>query len=199
MEEQVKDRTDKETLNLQTVSDKSKKRTVTLKTVKNVKICKKTENDFCGECVRKILKNDLYVTCNNCTLDFHFRCVDDNDVKLNNYWYCKNCFHKLANDALPLNEGFIDLKCKIRKGLKIAHLNIQGLIHKVDEVHFLLNDNAIDVLCINETWLDKDVDDSEVEIDGYNTYRLDRQNGKIRGGVLCYVANSILSKQNEDL
>ena len=78
-------------------------------------------------------------------------------------------------------------------------MNIQGLIHKVDEVNILLNDNDIDVLCINETWLKSDNDDSEIEIDGYNAYRLDRQNGKIRGGVLCYVKNTILSKQNDDL
>ena len=157
-EEQVKrnnrtlnTRTDIETLNVQTVSNKRKKKTLPSTNVKNVKICKKTENDFCGECVRKVLKNDLYVTCNNCTLEFHFKCVDENDVKLNNQWYCNNCFHKAANDELPLNEGFIDLKCKIRKGLKIAHINIQGLIHKVDEVNLLLNDNSIDVLCINRS------------------------------------------------
>ena len=187
------------TVNAQTVSNNSNTCNIASTTVKNVNKCEKTENAFCGECVRKILRNDLYVTCNNCTLDFHFKCIDSKDVKLNNCWYCNNCFHKFANDELPFSNGFIDLKCKIRKGLKIAHLNIQGLIHKVDEVNLLLNDNDIDVFCINETWLSNDNDDSEIEIDGYCTYRLDRQNGKKRGGVLCYVKNSILSKQNNDL
>ena len=148
----------------------------------------------------------MYVTCKNCTLNFHLKCIDHVDivdVVNNSNWFCRNCFHKICDNELPLSDGFIDFQCTIQKGFKIAHLNIQGLItdnsSKVDHVNLLLNDNDIDVFCINETWLNNKVGDSEVNIDGYSVYRLDRQNGKIRGGVLCYVKDNIPSKQNVDL
>ena len=87
------------------------------------------------------------------------KCIDDvdiSDVEQNNIWYCRNCFHKICDDELPFSDGFIDFQCSIQKSLKIAHLNIQGLItdnnSKVDYVNLLLHDNGIDVLCINETW-----------------------------------------------
>ena len=41
--------------------------------------------------------------------------------------------------------------------------------------------------------------DLEVNINGYITYRLDRQNGKIRGGVLCFVKDHMSSKLNVDI
>ena len=45
---------------------------------------------------------------------------------------------------------------------------------------------------------DADID-SRVSIDGYSVYRLDRQNDKIRGGVLCYIKDNIPCKQNINL
>ena len=50
---------------------------------------------------------------------------------------------------------------------------------------------------INETWYE--ISDTELNIDGYSVYRLDRQNGQNRGGVLCYVTDSVSSKHNVDL
>ena len=165
-------------------------------------VCNVTTHNYCGKCAKKIVKNDTYVTCKHCTLDYHVKCVDINDIEQSN-WFCRNCFHNVCNEELPFSDGFIDFKCSIQKGLKIAHLNIQGLItpnnSKVDHVNILLNDNDIDVLCLNETWLNNEISDSEVNIDGYSTYRLDRQNGKIRGGVLCYVKDHMSSKLNVDI
>ena len=62
-----------------------------------------------------------------------------------------------------------------------------------------MHDNGIDVLCINETWLNDKISDTELNIEGYSVYRLDKQNGKNRGGVLCYVKDSVSSKQNVNL
>ena len=46
------------------------------------------------------------------------------------------------------------------------------LINKIDYVNFLLNDDGIDILFINETWLNNEVSDSELSIEGYSVIGL---------------------------
>lgn len=75
------------------------------------------------------------------------------------------------------------------KGLKIAHLNIRSLKHKIDQLRILLHDNALDVLAISESHLTDDVHKSQIEIDNYDVYRRDR--GSAGGGVVVYVKSSI--------
>ena len=68
------------------------------------------------------------------------------------------------------------------------HLNINGLLNKIDELcHIARSFNAA-VIGITETKLDNTVYDSEVTVDGYNIVRNDRnRNG---GGVACYIRNN---------
>jgi hypothetical protein len=149
-----------------------------------------------GICMKKIVKNDMFVTCKNCTLDFHVKCIDTSDIDKCINWYCKNCFLKTSYDELPFSHSdyFIDLQCKLQKGLKIAHINIRSL------VNLLLHDNNIDVLCISETHLTDNISDMELHINGYSITRLDRQQiDKTHGGILCYVKDNIAFKQNIDL
>ncbi len=159
----------------------------------------KRQNIICGECTCKITMKQKYVTCKNCTLNYHIDCIDSSVVEASIDWYCDSCFTKICNDELPLGQSFIDLKCKLQKGLKIAHLNIQGILQKVDYLDILLHDNNVDVLCVSETWLTNNIDDSEVMINGYNLCRLDRSNGKMRGGVMCYIKENLCFKQNVDI
>ena len=88
--------------------------------------------------------------------------------------------------------------CSLSKGFKIAHVNIQSLRYKVDDIRILLNDNNFDVLCLTETWLDNNIDDNEIKIDGYNINRLDRTD-KQHGGILFYVKDGIIFKENLNL
>jgi hypothetical protein len=46
-----------------------------------------------------------------------------------------------------------------------------------------------DVICIVETWLDKEIKDSEVNIPNYTLNRLDRN--RHGGGIAIYVANNL--------
>lgn len=55
-----------------------------------------------------------------------------------------------------------------------------------------------DVISINETWLNSTIDDCEVNIDGYEILRKDR-NDRRGGGVAIYVRNSINYKLRSDL
>ena len=54
-------------------------------------------------------------------------------------------------------------------------------------------------MCITESWLDNDTDDSAIKINGYNLCRLDRNNGITHGGILCYVREDISFKQNSNI
>ena len=157
-------------------------------------------NSTCGECMRKIVKNAHFITCNHCELDFHVKCINnDNIPNANcNTWFCNNCFFKVSNDELPFRETFIDFNCSISKGFKIAHLNIQSVRFKVDNLKILLVQNHIDILCITESWLDCNIGNNEIQIDGYNICRLDRIH-KGHGGILYYIKDGIVFKEKSDL
>ena len=73
--------------------------------------------------------------------------------------------------------------------MHVAHLNINSLRHKLDEVSKLLHDFEIDVFGLSETKLDDDVDDAELTIPCYRLFRKDRN--KSGGGVAMYVSSRL--------
>ena len=80
--------------------------------------------------------------------------------------------------------GLRTTKCNVR----IAHLNARSL--KCREHYVLVKEtilaNKFDVFTVSETWLDNSVTDFEIEVPGYDLYRVDRENKK-GGGVCAYV------------
>lgn len=50
-------------------------------------------------------------------------------------------------------------------------------------------ENTLDILTISESWLDNSVTNLELEIPGYDLYRVDRQDKK-GGGVCVYILQS---------
>ena len=75
--------------------------------------------------------------------------------------------------------------------LKIAHLNTNGLLSKLDYLKIMLNGTFFDIFAVSETKLDANILDDEIKIDGYVSYRLDRN--RHGGGVLFYVNNQLES------
>ena len=75
-----------------------------------------------------------------------------------------------------------------KNNVKIAHLNVRSL--KQRDHFFQVKDtvqrNDFDVFTISETWLNCSVSDLEIEIPGYNVFRVDRQDK--RGGGVCIYA-----------
>ena len=72
-----------------------------------------------------------------------------------------------------------------RKGMAIASLNVNSLLLHIDEIRTLIKDLGIHILAINETKLDRNIDDALVSIEGYSIKRCDRnRNG---GGVALYI------------
>ena len=69
------------------------------------------------------------------------------------------------------------------------HLNINGLLNKIDELRYIARSSNAAVIGITETKLDNTVYNSDVTVDGFNIVRNDRnRNG---GGVACYIRNNI--------
>ena len=98
----------------------------------------------------------------------------------------------LAGDV-ELNPGFCHLvDVKNTPGLKVAHLNVRSLWNKVDLLRFEWFDNiAIDVLTLSETWLDSNIQDSEICLSGFTLVRQDREGSKSGEGVAIYVRDGL--------
>ena len=66
-----------------------------------------------------------------------------------------------------------------KAGLKLAHINVRGLLGKFNEITLLLEESNIDILAITETHLDRSVQNETVKITGYEVERHDRdKNGE---------------------
>ena len=49
----------------------------------------------------------------------------------------------------------------------------------------------LDILCINETWLNASILNGVISVDGYDMIRRDRTDGRRGGGVCMYIKNDI--------
>ena len=86
------------------------------------------------------------------------------------------------------------------RGLAIACLNINSLTAHIDELRVFMRASKIDILAINESKLDKTINDHEVYIPGYEIVRRDRQiNGRKGGGVCFYLRSNLNFKVCEEL
>ena len=89
------------------------------------------------------------------------------------------------------------------RGFKLAALNVRSLTIHIDELRVLLATSPIDVLAINETWLNSTISDHDVYIPGYDIIRRDRAfnsaDGKTYGGVCFYVRSSVNFIQRKDM
>ena len=103
---------------------------------------------------------------------------------------------------IETNPGFLTLDdIKKNRGLKIAHLKIRSLRNRTDSLHLEgLNNGAIDVLTLSETWLHNSIQDSEIALSGFICVRKDRTGVKEGyGGVAIYVREGLLYRVREDV
>ena len=68
--------------------------------------------------------------------------------------------------------------------------NTRSIVHKIDEMTNIIDDNEVDIACVTETWLSDEVPHCVTDIDGYTCERRDRVDRR-GGGVLTYIRNSI--------
>lgn len=75
------------------------------------------------------------------------------------------------------------------KKVKIGHLNVRSLFTGFDQFSDLVISNGLDIMCVSETWLNKDIPSDVVNIPNYSFLRKDRLNRG--GGVGIYFRNSL--------
>ena len=85
-----------------------------------------------------------------------------------------------------------------KHGLSIGFLNIRSLSNKVDEVQLMLQEESLDILFLNETWLKCHHNNTSLVIPGYTLYRNDR-NDRNGGGVAAYVKETLNITLRHDL
>ena len=84
---------------------------------------------------------------------------------------------------------------KTLKGITLAHWNARSVFPKFEEVLQIMILSSIEIFAISETWLGDVIPDEFMHIDGYITYRQDRNPmlGRTRGGGLIVYVNSDLT------
>ena len=83
------------------------------------------------------------------------------------------------------------------KGFKIGHINIRSLVKNIDQLRIYLSNKKYNILSVNETMLDSSIPNDEININGYDIVRKDRnRNG---GGVALYIRSVIDYKIRNDL
>ena len=96
----------------------------------------------------------------------------------------KTCF---IDDCSPYNNltPITTLKCRLPTlkwrlpTLKwrlptLLNSNSRSIVHKIDEMTNIIDDNEVDIACITETWLSDEVPHCVTDIDGYTFERRDR-------------------------
>ena len=95
----------------------------------------------------------------------------------------------------------VDLTFK-SKGVHFCNLNIRHLVPKLDELRLALAaDNGPDIFGICETFLDFDVPDCQLNIQGLGFMRKDRSDtqNKSGGGLVLYYNSSLNCKRRSEL
>ena len=93
-------------------------------------------------------------------------------------------FGVVDNEFIEIPEKFEEMNLN-KTGLNIAHLNMNGIRSKLDFLKILLFQEKFDILCLNETKIDKSISDSEISIPGYVLYRQDRS---LHGDFCCRIS-----------
>ena len=69
--------------------------------------------------------------------------------------------------------------------ISICTINIRSIRNKLDALLLFISIHQPDFLCVSESWLNKNIHDNEITIDGYSFLRKDRH-FSLGGGVLLY-------------
>lgn len=95
----------------------------------------------------------------------------------------------MSRDVLP---DMVKILARQKQGIKLCHINAQSINNKIDEFRVTFENSGVDVVCVSETWLNKNTPDSLVSLMGYKIYRADRRTRG--GGVAIYVRKGILCR-----
>lgn len=107
----------------------------------------------------------------------------------------------MSQSSFTEPDGFTDL-IFTSKGLHISNLNIRHIVPKIDELRLMLaSEKGPDIFGACETFLDTNISDVQVGINGYEFLRKDRccTRDKAGGGVILYYRKSLKCKRKAEL
>ena len=157
----------------------------------------------CSACAKPVRKR--IISCEKCGLWLHKKCDPTLKLENNSSSICKPCQNKshdnldnvwveflddekINNDAYK-TDPVADWKAFNKRGLHLIYLNKNSLLSKIDELREIARKTRATVICITESKLDGSVLDGEINIDGYELVRSDRN--RHGGGVACYIRSDI--------
>ena len=109
------------------------------------------------------------------------RCINDIHNPMPN-------IRDIAMDGLTQEKAFEELKTKTgSRRVKMAHLNVNGLLLKLTQIEILLLKCNLDVLASTETQLSSKTEDHELAIINYDMTRFDREEKQNKGGGGCLI------------
>ena len=166
--------------------------------------------DPCVVCKKGCRRNQRAVQWDECDLWCHAKYAGITNEKYENIaqpganWSCIVCLFPGLNSSVtsePLMESSTaeknslepNLNIHLLRGLKIAHLNVNRLVNKIDSIKELLSIYSFGILALTETWMSPDITNDEIYIPGYSIFRRDRQNSvkSCGGGTLVFARDSI--------
>ena len=158
----------------------------------------------CGLCAKTVRKNQSRASCTSCLKIFHLRCYGpDFSESLCNLCYLSNNDGQDKSDQIRPEDlqqyDTLDLnEFSSRKGLKILHQNIRGLLtnkHSICQILDVLKN--FHILSLSETHLSAD-DEAQAQIEGYAYIGKARISGH-GGGVGVYIPSSVPYQRRTDL
>lgn len=73
------------------------------------------------------------------------------------------------------------------RGFKIINWNIRSLLKNHSELECILSDTNIELICLCESWLNKNITNGLICLPNYNIIRLDRATKRKGGGLCMYI------------
>ena len=105
--------------------------------------------------------------------------------------FFKECQLSTLNEDICFDQHLNNLRRRNIGRLILAHININSIHYKFDHLVYGVK-GKVDVLMITETKLNDSFPTMQFNIEGYHTFRLDRN--EYGGGILQYVRDDIPSK-----
>jgi hypothetical protein len=163
----------------------------------------------CAACL-KTHKSKVVISCTSCNKSFHRACVANNKFTkkeiASKSWSCMNCINPISQlcdeELYEVCDSFLvphipiifdcQSKTTIAKGLRIGHLNINGLFAKLDQFSCFIHEHNFDIFLLSETHLNFEQEYPGLAVEGYSFLRLDRP--RSWGGIGCFYKSNIQIK-----
>ena len=109
--------------------------------------------------------------------------------------------HQTVNNVIRIRNGSHKQFVPNKDKLVCFYVNGRSIVYKMSELELYIFEEKPDIIGITESWTFEDLQNSELNIDGYVLLRKDRILGeKVRGGgVMLYIRSTLDATVREDL